>query len=218
MASNKAQKIKEQATKLFSKGKWDKALEAYTKLTKVEPQDPKNFQKVAELQLKLDMKQAAIDTYKKACDQFMARGFLIQAIAICKIVIQLSPEEKEMEDRLAELYAKRGIPGSAPPGKGPYLCVDQPQCRDQPAVMGVELQTTHLHGMVLGSHKIVRDLELGSIAAYDLAKDPEERHPLQRIPTELREELEFWEEYGFAATGDSHVWPYDRADTPGDSN
>jgi len=123
MASNKAQKIREEAIKLFSKGKWDKALSAYMKLTKVEPREPKNFQKVAELQLKLDMKKQAVETYKRACDQFMSNGFLIQAIAICKIVIQLAPEEKDMEDKLSELYAKRGIGG---PGKPPPSPVRKP--------------------------------------------------------------------------------------------
>ncbi len=118
MAKPKVQKIHEEATKFFSKGKWDKALALYSKLTKIEPKEPKNFQKVAELQLKLDMKKQAIATYKEACDIYMSKGFLIQAIAMCKVVIQLAPEEKEMEDRLSELYAKRGIsPGAHPPGR-----------------------------------------------------------------------------------------------------
>jgi len=113
---DKAQKIREEAQKFFGKGKWEKALGAYMKLTKIEPKEPKNLQKVAELQLKLKMKKQAVDTYKGACDLYMSNGFLIQAIAICKMVIQLDPDEKEMEDKLSELYAKRGV--GAAPGRG----------------------------------------------------------------------------------------------------
>lgn len=135
MAANKAQKIREEAIKLFSKGKWDKALEEYSKLAKLEPEDPKLFQKMAELQIRLDMKKQAIDTYKKAVELFMARGFLIQAIAIAKVVIQMAPEEKDMEEKLTQLYAKRGMgpmPGTKPaPPPPPRREPQQPQ-RPQP--------------------------------------------------------------------------------------
>ena len=115
----KAQKIREDAQQYFTKGKWDKALESYKQLLKIEPQDPKHYQRVAELQIKLDQKKDAVESYKQAVDKFMSKGFLIQAIAICKIIVQMAPEEKEVEERLATLYAKRGMGGEVPAEPAP---------------------------------------------------------------------------------------------------
>jgi|GEM_PF-883136 len=109
----KLNKVKEDAQKYFGDGKWEKALQAYSALTKLDPKDPKNYQKVADLQLKIGRPKDAVESYKKACDVYMGNGFLIQAIAMCKMVIQLDPSQKEIETRLAELYSKRGV-GTAP--------------------------------------------------------------------------------------------------------
>ncbi len=118
--ARKAAKYREEAQKAFAKGKWEKALSAYGALAKLEPNEPKNHQKVAELMAKMNQKKAAIERYKTALDLYMKKGFLIQAIALCKIVIQMDPGEKEMEDKLADLYSRRGIPeGPGAPGKPP---------------------------------------------------------------------------------------------------
>jgi len=132
--SRKAAKYREEAQKAFAKGKWEKALKAYVALTKLEPDEPKNHQKVAELTAKMGRKKDAVEKYKTALDLYMRKGFLIQAIALCKIVIQLDPGEKEMENKLAELYAKRGIPERpGAPGKPPPLPGRPPAASPRPA-------------------------------------------------------------------------------------
>lgn len=117
----KLDKVKQDAQTYFSGGKWDKALQAYSALTKMDPKDPKNFQKVADLQLKIGRNKDAIESYKQACDVYMSKGFLIQAIAMCKMVMQMDPSQKEIEGRLAELYSKRGVGGTPGPGAGPAV-------------------------------------------------------------------------------------------------
>lgn len=114
---SKLAKVKEDAFNYFAKGKWDKALQAYLTLTKLDPKEPKHYQKVAELRTKLGQKKEAVEAYKQACEVYMSRGFLLQAIAMCKMVVQLDPSEKEMEQRLATLYSQKGIgaPPKAPP-------------------------------------------------------------------------------------------------------
>ena len=91
---------------------------------------------------------------------------------------------------------------------GPFLCVDQTGCKDQVAPLGLRMQTEHLHGLIVGHKKVIRDLRQGSILAYDLERDPQERSPLTHVPEELARQLYAWEEYGFSATGDEHLWPY----------
>lgn len=118
---SKLVKVKEDAFNYFAKGKWDKALQAYLTLTKLDPKEPKHYQKVAELRTKLGQKKEAVEAYKQACEVYMSRGFLLQAIAMCKMVVQLDPSEKEMEQRLATLYSQKGIgaPPKAPPVSTP---------------------------------------------------------------------------------------------------
>lgn len=106
---SKLAKVREEAFNYLTKGKWDKALQAYLTLTKLDPKEPKNYQKVAELRSKLGQKKEAVEAYKQACEVYMSRGFLLQAIAMCKMVIQLDPSEKEMEQRLATLYSQKGV-------------------------------------------------------------------------------------------------------------
>jgi hypothetical protein len=53
-------------------------------------------------------------------------------------------------------------PALAPPGPGPYLCLGPGECRDQPVPMGLWLPAVHLHGLVLGERKVIRDLTPGA--------------------------------------------------------
>ena len=99
-------------------------------------------------------------------------------------------------------------PELVPPGPGPYLCVDAGPCRDIPVPMGLWLPAVHLHGLVLGHRKIIRDLTRGHLEAFDLSEDPGEQRALDPIPGDLEDALIAWEEKGLSATGDRHIWPY----------
>ena len=105
-------------------------------------------------------------------------------------------------------------PDLIPPGPGPYLCVRAGECADLPAPMGVCRSDLHLHGLVMGRRKIIRDLIRNVVHAFDLADDPMESAPLAPVPRELEEALTAWEEMGFGLSGDAHVWPYPQAASP----
>lgn len=129
----------------------------------------------------------------------MAGGGLPQG----RRVPEVSPLRSLMPTLLAML-----APARVPPGLGPYLCVGPGECRDQPVPMGLWLPAVHLHGLVLGDRKIIRDLNRGHLEAFDLTADPTEQRPLRSIPKDLEDALIAWEELGFSATGDAHIWPY----------
>jgi hypothetical protein len=103
-------------------------------------------------------------------------------------------------------------PDATPAGRGPYLCVHESQrpCVDMPAPFELLRPGFHLRGLVSGHHKIIRDRATGSVVAYDLARDPEERTPLDSIPAPLMQTLRMLEEYTFSARGEPDVWPYSR--------
>ncbi len=105
-AESKA-KIKEDALKYFAKGRWDKALEAYQKLTKLDPKDLKIRQKIGDIYSKIGKKQEAIEEYKEVAEGYAEGGFLAKAIAVTKMIQGLDPSQKEVQQRLAQLYAKK---------------------------------------------------------------------------------------------------------------
>ncbi|UCD84977.1 MAG: tetratricopeptide repeat protein, partial [Deltaproteobacteria bacterium] len=106
MADNKV-KIKEDALKYLAGGRWDKALDAYQKLAKLEPKDLKIRQKIGDIYTKMGKKQEAIEEYKELAESYAEGGFLAKAIAVNKIIQGLDPSQKEVQQRLAQLYAKK---------------------------------------------------------------------------------------------------------------
>ncbi|MFO8056682.1 MAG: cyclic nucleotide-binding domain-containing protein [bacterium] len=107
MAKVDPAKLKDEAAKHLRKGKLDKALESYRQLEKASPHDLKVPQKVAEILQKMDRKQEAVAKYKEAAEKYYNKGFLVQAIAIYKIVIELSPEDTEVKNALDKLSRER---------------------------------------------------------------------------------------------------------------
>ncbi len=100
-------KLKNQAQKFLQKGKLDKALEIYQQLEKVAKNDLRVPQKVAEIQAKMGNKKQAIEKYKQTAEKYLENGFLVQAIAINKVILELDPHEEQAKAKLDELMAER---------------------------------------------------------------------------------------------------------------
>jgi cAMP-dependent protein kinase regulator len=94
---------------LFSGDKYEKELK---ELQKRAVQDPKNLHiqvRIGDLLEKMGKRAGALDAYRKASDRYAQEGFLIQAIAINKVILRLDPSQVQIHDQLAGLYAKRGM-------------------------------------------------------------------------------------------------------------
>lgn len=100
------------ADAFFTKGQWDKALESYEEaMAGSGKPDVKLVRKVADLRAKLGRTQGAVEAYRLAADLYAASGFLVQAIAIYKILLRLDPKAEDVAKKLSGLYAERGITG-----------------------------------------------------------------------------------------------------------
>ena len=113
-------KVKEKAEKYFGKGKFANALETYEKISEYGEKDPRIFIRIGDIARRVEDNEKAIYYYTKASERFVKQGFIIKAIAVCKMVINIDPTRTDMEKRLAKLYEKEGMvqgvsSASAPP-------------------------------------------------------------------------------------------------------
>ena len=99
--------FKEEAQQALSRGEWRKALECFQKHCAQEPEDLRSQLKVAELLERLGQKKEAVQMYRKVAEAYAQDGFLLQAISINKMILRIDPSSKDVNDRLAQLYAEK---------------------------------------------------------------------------------------------------------------
>ncbi len=121
--------LKDQAAKLFSKGRFDKAAAAYEQLVKLEPRDTQMKVRLGDAWLKAGEKGRAVASYKVAAETYAREGFLPRAIAVCKLILDVEPSHVETQNVLAQLYAKRSgrpVESSAPARPAPAAPAARP--------------------------------------------------------------------------------------------
>jgi len=117
-------KLKERAAKFLKKGKLEKALDTYQELENAAKDDLRVPQKVAEILLKTGRKDEAVLKYRQAAEKYREKGFLVQAIAIYKVITDLVPDDQAARQAISELSRERAepMPGLKPrrtPAKAP---------------------------------------------------------------------------------------------------
>src|SRR6266851_1651541 len=105
-------KVIESATKLISKGQFDKAVKEYQRVLEIDPDDVRVLQKLAELYQKMNRKAEAADCFEKVAKTYSAQGFYLKAVALYKQVLKVI-DRVEVNVRLAELYQQLGLVGDA---------------------------------------------------------------------------------------------------------
>jgi len=99
--------FKGEAQQALSRGEWRKALECFQIHCVQEPEDLRSQVKVAELLERLGQKKEAAQMYRKVAEAYAQDGFLLQAISINKMILRIDPSSKDINDRLAQLYAEK---------------------------------------------------------------------------------------------------------------
>ncbi len=111
----------------LSGGKWERELK---ELQEKIADEPKNFRlrvRMGDFLEKMGRRDEALETYRLASEEYARNGFLIQAIAVNKLILRLDPDQTGIHERIADLYAQWGKPeeeispsirGSAPSGRG----------------------------------------------------------------------------------------------------
>lgn len=97
--------LREEASTASAAGKHKRALECYLELEKSDSTDAQWPKRVAETYRKLGKTPDAVAAYERSAERYAQNGFLVQAIAVCKLILQLDPANQSTLRRLAEINA-----------------------------------------------------------------------------------------------------------------
>lgn len=119
--STDREKILQAAQKWVDKKKYDRAIEEYQKLVKLDPKDTRTLLKVGDLQARMQDIEGAIGTYDRVGQHYAAQGFALKAIAVYKQIRELIKKQApELADKyahvvpkLAEIYTQLGLTSDA---------------------------------------------------------------------------------------------------------
>lgn len=101
-------KLREEANEATASGKYKRALGAYVELERLEPNDAQWSKRVAETYRRLGKDRDAIDAFARAVDRYAQGGFLVQAIAVCKLILQIDPKNHDALRKISAINEQIG--------------------------------------------------------------------------------------------------------------
>ena len=99
-------KLKDAAALATEKRQYAKAAELYMEIAQAEG-EPDWRQRAGEALRKANRNEAAIEQLAMAVDGYARTGFLLKAVAVCKVILQVDPRHTATQTELARLYAVR---------------------------------------------------------------------------------------------------------------
>ncbi|MEZ4404304.1 MAG: cyclic nucleotide-binding domain-containing protein [Kofleriaceae bacterium] len=103
MARRDVRSVRDEAAQAAGEGKHRKAIECYLELERLEPGEPNWPKRAAESYRRLDRTREAVAAYERAIERYVQGGFLVQAIAVCKVILSLDPGHASAKHRLATI-------------------------------------------------------------------------------------------------------------------
>jgi CRP-like cAMP-binding protein len=107
LQSTDLREAKDRGAQMLAKGNLEEALAAFHMVLKAAPQELAYRQKVAEVLLRMGRKPEAIAEYQATAESWARTGWLLRAIALCKVILQLEPGHTRTQALLADLYARQ---------------------------------------------------------------------------------------------------------------
>lgn len=135
--------VKDKAEAYFSAGKFAESLATYEKIEEFGAKDPRIFLRMGDIARKVNDNARAIDHYKAASESFIRLGFIIKAIAVCKMIINIDPSQQDVHEKLAMLHGAGTAPHKAgearrqPPQEAPLI--EMPVIEPEPAEIAPEM-------------------------------------------------------------------------------
>ncbi len=108
--------LKDKAAQATTKGKLPAALEAWRQVVEVAPDDLAARQKVAELLIRLNQRDEAINAYEDVARRYAQAGVFFKASAVCRIILGIDPKHQRTQELIATLFARSEKPLPSKPG------------------------------------------------------------------------------------------------------
>jgi len=105
--------IIEKAQKLVFKGLFRQAIKEWKRLLSETPNDGNILNAIGDLHLKTGDKENATVSFIQSADAFRGAGFELKSIALFKKALKVDPTRVEINEKLASVYAERGLIGNA---------------------------------------------------------------------------------------------------------
>ena len=95
--------LREEAASAVARGKFEVALALYGELEQLEPGAAAWPKRVGETHRRIGNVSGAVTAFERAVDKYVHDGLLVQAIAVCKLILQIDPQHASTAERLADL-------------------------------------------------------------------------------------------------------------------
>lgn len=110
-------KLKKKAAEFEQKKQFDRALEVYLQIIEQseghEDRDVTVYNRVGDLQLRLNKTDLAVNYYEQAVDLYTEGGYLNNAIALCNKILRHAPARHQIYYKLGKISAKKGFNSDA---------------------------------------------------------------------------------------------------------
>src|ERR1043165_1689812 len=83
--------LREEAAAAVAAGKHKRALAAYLELERLEANDAQWAKRAGETYRRLGNNANAIEAFERSAERYAQNGFLVQAIAVCKVILHIEP-------------------------------------------------------------------------------------------------------------------------------
>jgi tetratricopeptide (TPR) repeat protein len=120
-------KLLRDAERYVLQGKIPQAIAEYLKLVKNDPNDVLTLNTVGDLHLRLGKAAEASRYFNQVAENYSRNNFLLKAIAVYKKILNVDPQNLEVNQTLADLFARQGLNGDA---RNQYLRVAEICTRD----------------------------------------------------------------------------------------
>lgn len=162
MAKRDSRTIKDEVALARDKGKLRQALKGYLELEQIEPDDGEWSRRAAEMYRRLNEDHMAITALERAVDKYVRAGFLVKAIAACKMILQIDPSHSEIRERLLALDVERtGVGGPvgivAPQDIAPAAKAQSRRSGRRTIPPGAPLEQVNLGEVVPGAKQSVNE-------------------------------------------------------------
>jgi CRP-like cAMP-binding protein len=111
--------LREEAASAVARGKFEVALALYGELEQLEPGAAAWPKRVGETHRRMGNPAGAVTAFERAVDKYVHDGLLVQAIAVCKLILQIDPQHASTAERLSELATPTPAEARAVRGRTP---------------------------------------------------------------------------------------------------